>query len=99
MEQNYFVPRRGALICGILWLMSIVAFAQKSVSGKVSDSKGDGVPGASVSVKGTTTGTITDAEGNFKINVPNAGGTLVISSIGYKTVELQVTNQSTVNVT
>lgn len=99
MKQNYFVPIRGALICGLLWMMSIVAFAQKSVSGKVSDSKGDGVPGASVSVKGTTTGTITDAEGAFKINVPNAGGTLVISSIGYKTVELQVTNQSTVNVT
>lgn len=99
MKQNYFVPIRGALICGLLWMMSIVAFAQKSVSGKVSDSKGDGVPGASVSVKGTTTGTITDAEGNFKISVPNAGGTLVVSSIGYKTVQIQVTNQSTVNVT
>ena len=99
MKQNYFVPIRGALICGLLWIMSIVAFAQKSVSGKVSDSKGDGVPGASISVKGTTTGTISDAEGNFKINVPNAGGTLVISSIGYKTVEIKVTTQSTVNVT
>ncbi|MBA4852243.1 TonB-dependent receptor [Emticicia sp. BO119] len=99
MKQNYFVPIRGALICGLLWMMSIVAFAQKSVSGKVSDSKGEGVPGASVSVKGTTTGTISDAEGNYKINVPNSGGTLVISSIGYKTVEIAVGNQSTVNVT
>ncbi|RFS16678.1 TonB-dependent receptor [Emticicia sp. C21] len=99
MKQNYFVPIRGALICGLLWMMSIVAFAQKSVSGKVSDSKGEGVPGASVSVKGTTTGTISDAEGNFKINAPNAGGTLVISSIGYKTVEIAIGNQSTINVT
>lgn len=99
MKQNYFVPIRGALICGLLWMMSFVAFAQKSVSGKVSDSRGEGVPGASISVKGTTTGTISDAEGNFKISVPNSGGTLVISSIGYKTVQLPISNQSTLNIT
>ncbi|UTA68824.1 TonB-dependent receptor [Emticicia sp. 21SJ11W-3] len=99
MKQNYFVPIRGALICGLLWMMSIVAFAQKSVSGKVSDARGEAIPGASISVKGTTTGTISDAEGNFKINVPTAGGTLVISSIGYKTVQVALANQSTLNIT
>ncbi|GAB2637856.1 TonB-dependent receptor [Emticicia sediminis] len=78
--------------------MSVVAFAQKSVSGKVSDAKGDGVPGASITVKGTTTGTISDANGGFKINVPNSGGTLVFSSIGYKTQEVKLTGQSTINV-
>jgi hypothetical protein len=90
MKQNYFVPIKGALFCGLLWLMSITAFAQKSVSGKVSDAKGDGVPGASITVKGTTTGTISDANGGFKINVPNSGGTLVFSSIGYKTQEVKL---------
>ncbi|AFK02371.1 TonB-dependent receptor [Emticicia oligotrophica DSM 17448] len=99
MKQNYFVPIKGALFCGLLWLMSVVAFAQKSVSGKVSDAKGDGVPGASITVKGTTTGTISDATGNFKINVPNSGGTLVFSSIGYKTQEVKLTGQASVNVT
>ncbi len=98
MKQNYFVPIKGALFCGLLWLMSITAFAQKSVSGKVSDAKGDGVPGASVTVKGTTTGTISDANGGFKINVPNSGGTLVFSSIGYKTQEVKLAGQSTINV-
>jgi TonB-dependent starch-binding outer membrane protein SusC len=98
MKQNYFVPIKGALFCGLLWLMSVVAFAQKSVSGKVSDAKGDGVPGASVTVKGTTTGTISDATGSFKINVPNSGGSLVFSSIGYKTQEVKLTGQSTINV-
>lgn len=98
MKQNYFVPIKGALFCGLLWLMSMAAFAQKSVSGKVSDAKGDGVPGASVTVKGTTTGTISDANGGFKINVPNSGGTLVFSSIGYKTQEVKLTGQSTINV-
>jgi TonB-linked SusC/RagA family outer membrane protein len=98
MKQNYFVPIRGTLFCGLLWLMSVVAFAQKSVSGKVSDAKGDGVPGASITVKGTTTGTISDATGSFKINVPNSGGSLVFSSIGYKTQEVKLTGQSTINV-
>lgn len=99
MKQNYFVPIKGALFCGLLWLMSITAFAQKSVNGKVNDAKGEGVPGASVTVKGTTTGTISDANGGFKINVPNSGGTLVFSSIGYKTQEVKLAGQSTVNVT
>ncbi|MFN3488375.1 MAG: SusC/RagA family TonB-linked outer membrane protein [Emticicia sp.] len=98
MKQNYFVPIKGAVFCGLLWLMSVVAFAQKPVSGKVSDAKGDGVPGASITVKGTTTGTISDANGGFKINVPNSGGTLVFSSIGYKTQEVKLAGQSTINV-
>jgi TonB-dependent starch-binding outer membrane protein SusC len=98
MKQNYFVPIRGTLFCGLLWLMSVVAFAQKPVSGKVSDSKGEGVPGASITVKGTTTGTISDAGGSFKINVPNSGGSLVISSIGYKAQEVKLAGQSTINV-
>ncbi|CAH0996108.1 TonB-dependent receptor P26 [Emticicia aquatica] len=99
MKQNYFVPIKGALFCGLLWLMSVAAFAQKSVSGKVSDAKGEGVPGASITVKGTTTGTISDAGGGFKINVPNSGGSLVFSSIGYKTQEVKLSGQSSINVT
>lgn len=99
MKQNYFVPIRGTLFCMLLWVMSVAAFAQKSVSGKVSDAKGDGVPGASITVKGTTTGTISDATGSFKINVPNSGGALVFSSIGYKTQEVKLTGQSVVNIT
>ena len=98
MKQNYFVPIKGALFCGLLWLMSITAFAQKSVSGKVSDTKGDVVPGVSIILKGTSSGTISDANGGFKINVPNTGGTLVFSSIGYKTQEVNVGSQSNINV-
>ncbi len=98
MKQNYFVPIKGAMLCGMLWIMSITAFAQKSISGKVNDPKGEGIPGVSISVKGTSTGTISDADGSFKINVPNSGGSLVFSSIGYKPQEVAVGNQSTINV-
>lgn len=56
-----------------------------------------GLPGANVQVKGTTTGTATDFDGNFTLNVPANAATLVFSSIGYQTVEMPV--QDVVNVT
>ena len=68
------------------------------VSGKVIGPDGQGVPGATVVVKGTTIGTATDANGNFTLNVPNGTGTLVVSFIGYKTQEAPINNRSTVNV-
>jgi hypothetical protein len=50
------------------------------ITGRVTDEKGEGLPGVTVLVKGTTTGTSTDVNGNFTIDVPT-GGSLVISSI------------------
>jgi TonB-linked SusC/RagA family outer membrane protein len=69
------------------------------VSGRVTGDDGQGVPGATVVVKGTTVGTATDAQGNFTLNVPDGNGTLLISFIGYKTQEVPINNRSTVNVT
>lgn len=99
MKQNYSIPIRGMFLCGLLFLSTIVAFAQRTISGKVSDSQGGAIPGASVTVKGTKTGSITDANGDFKIQAPNSGGTLVISSIGYTAKEVAIGNQTTINVT
>ncbi len=71
--------------------------AQIQVSGTVTDAAdGTGLPGVSVLVKGTTTGTATDANGNYSLSAdPNA--TLVFSAIGYTTQEIAVNNQSTIN--
>ena len=68
------------------------------VSGRVTGDDGQGVPGATVVVKGTTVGTATDAEGNFTLSVPSGSNTLVISFIGYETQEVAINNRSTVNV-
>ncbi|MBP5278393.1 MAG: carboxypeptidase-like regulatory domain-containing protein, partial [Prevotella sp.] len=71
-------------ICLVL-LMSIVslnASAQTTVKGTVVDEAGEPIIGATVQVKGTTTGTITDFDGNFTISVP-AKSKLVVSFIGY----------------
>ncbi|MCL6103158.1 MAG: TonB-dependent receptor [Bacteroidetes bacterium] len=71
---------------------------QKSISGKVSDSSGSSLPGVSIVLKGTTNGTITDANGNYSIsNIPE-GGTLLFSFIGMKTQEIKVGKQNIVNV-
>ena len=72
---------------------------QKPVSGKVTDSSGSPLPGVSVVVKGTTTGTITDGNGNYSIsNVPE-NATLQFSFVGMKTQEFAVGNKTTINVT
>ena len=64
------------------------SFAQKvEASGTIIDATGEGVIGATVMEKGTTNGTVTDFDGNFKMQV-NEGATLVISYIGFKTEEL-----------
>lgn len=76
------------------------ALAQETVvSGKVtSDEDGSALPGVNVLVKGTTTGTITDFDGNYKITVPN-GSELLFSFIGFLTEEVQVNGRSVIDVT
>ncbi|NDV57726.1 TonB-dependent receptor [Bacteroides sp. 519] len=82
----------------VLFLMnSTWAFAQTTVTGTVADTSGEPLIGVNVSVKGTTTGTITDVDGKFSLNV-DRGQTLVFSYIGYISQEVEVQG-STLNVT
>ena len=83
----------------LLSVLAVGAFAQsKTVSGTVLDKTGESVIGASVVVKGTTNGTITDFDGKFTLqNVPD-NGTIQVSFVGYKTVDIQVKGQSTVKI-
>ncbi|RRB07250.1 SusC/RagA family TonB-linked outer membrane protein [Larkinella rosea] len=69
------------------------------VSGKVSDETGQGLPGTSVVLKGTTNGTVTDASGNYSLSVPDENSILVFSYIGYVAQEVAITGRSTVAVT
>ncbi|GLR19427.1 SusC/RagA family TonB-linked outer membrane protein [Portibacter lacus] len=72
--------------------------AQRTVSGTLTDESGEALIGANVIVKGTTTGTITDFDGNFSLEVPEAINTLVFSYAGFTTQEVDITGQSTVAV-
>lgn len=77
---------------------SAIARPVAIVTGRVTDSRGEGLPGVTVLVKGTQTGTSTDVNGNFSLDVP-AGATLVLSSVGYATKEVAVNGQTTLAVT
>ncbi len=70
----------------------------RQINGNVKDEIGRPLPGANVLAKGTAIGTQTDFDGNFVLDVPDGSTTLVISYIGYKTVEIDISNTDTVNV-
>ncbi len=71
----------------------------KKTTGKVSDSSGAPLPGVTVSIKGTKSGTVTDMDGNYSLNNIPSDATLVFSFIGLKTKEVNVSGKSSVNVT
>ncbi|HEX8504797.1 MAG TPA: carboxypeptidase-like regulatory domain-containing protein, partial [Hymenobacter sp.] len=80
------------LLCMVMLLMTGLlqqVYAQdRSLSGRVTDrSNGQGLPGATVIVKGTTVGASTNADGSFSLSVPASATTLTISSIGYASVD------------
>ncbi|HEX4373079.1 MAG TPA: TonB-dependent receptor [Puia sp.] len=89
--------KRLALFIGFAMLTCFL-FAQNTITGKITDSKtGSPLSGVSVKSKSTKTGTQTNNEGIFKIQV-NVGGVLEISSIGYKTQSISVTSQSDISI-
>lgn len=71
---------------------------QKAVSGNITDASGAPLPGVTVVVKGTTTGTITDFDGNFSLSNVPVDASLVFSFVGMKTQEVSVVGKTTINV-
>ncbi|WP_268225262.1 SusC/RagA family TonB-linked outer membrane protein [Sinomicrobium oceani] len=78
---------------------TVYAQAQQTVSGRTLDESGVELPGVSVRVKGTNTGAVSDFDGNYSIQVPDANAVLVFSYVGFKTVEINVGGRSSVDVT
>ena len=95
--------RRFLLLClmAVTSLISSELRAQdKTVTGTVTSAEdGTALPGVNVVVKGTTTGTSTDANGRYSISVPGSTGTLVFSFIGLLSVEEEIGSRSTIDVT
>jgi len=88
------------MLLSIVLLGIFVAEAQvNTISGTVTSSEdGIGIPGVSVSVKGTTIGTVTNIDGSYQLNVPEDGQFLVFSFVGMKTEEVAIGSQTIVNV-
>lgn len=88
-------------VAGLLLMLTIssIALAQgQTISGKVTDENGDGLPGVSILLQGTSTGTVTDISGDYNLSVRGDAPTLVFSSVGYETVTEVVGNRSSINV-
>lgn len=75
------------------------SFRAIEVAGTVSDSAGAPLPGVSVRVLGTETGTVTDASGRFRLSVPDEQSVLIFTYIGFKDLEVPVNGRSEINVT
>ena len=80
----------------LLFLAVFHASAQSTVTGKVTTTGGESLPGVNVLLKGSTVGTITDVDGNYRIDATE--GTLVFSFIGYKAQEVEIGGRTVVDI-
>jgi TonB-linked SusC/RagA family outer membrane protein len=94
MKQNL----RFLLGLSMFFCWQIVQAQTRQVTGKVSDAGGQTLPGVSVTVKNSATGSVTDVNGKYSVNVSGNNATLVFSYIGYKSIEKTVGNQSSIDV-
>ena len=78
---------KGACLVIAVLMLSVTGIAQTAMTGKVSDSNGKPVAGASVQIKGKNTGTTTDGSGSFRLQL-RTGDTLVLSSVGFETQQI-----------
>jgi len=83
---------------GMLLISAQLLAQNRTVSGKVTDDKGNGVANASVLIKGTNAGTTTGADGNFSLSVPSTAKALLISYVGLGEKEITLTSSDTYNV-
>ena len=87
----------GAVLLLLLLLPAIITAQDRTISGKVADESGP-VAGASITVKNSTIGTTTDANGDFRLTVPSSAKSLVVSSLGYETREISLSG-NTISIT
>ncbi|HYM94869.1 MAG TPA: SusC/RagA family TonB-linked outer membrane protein [Chitinophagaceae bacterium] len=85
-----------ALLTAFLFFTGLL-FAQRTITGKVTDNKGNPISNVSVLIKGTTTGTTTKIDGSYSLNVPANAKAIVFSSVNMTTIEVPIKNENIVN--
>ncbi len=106
IKNSISTQKRISRICILLFFCllavsvgNIYAQQEIAVNGTVFDSAGESIPGATVVIKGTTKGTLTDMDGKFSLHVAGRESVLSFSHIGYETTDIMVGNQTVLNVT
>ncbi len=101
MTKSRIKPKQRAFLLAFLFVVftSLNGFAQITVTGRIiSQADNESLPGATILLKGTNTGTVTDLDGNFSIKVTSESDVLVISMVGYKPQEITIGKQSVINI-
>ena len=87
-----------SLIFIILFLNATGTFAQNQINGLITDKQGEPLIGASILVQGTNSGTVTDFDGLYELNLPPAAKVLVVSYTGYEDQEVAINNRTAINI-
>jgi TonB-dependent starch-binding outer membrane protein SusC len=100
MKKSYTIPIKFLLSIFLLLFLSSMAFSQRKITGKViAGDDNTGLPGATVQIKGTDKGSITDENGIYAMDLPENATILVVSSVGYLTQELAVGASNVIDIT
>lgn len=97
-EQIHIKPNDESIPSKKEEAINIDKVQQIEISGTVTDENGQPLPGASIIIKGTTTGTETDFDGKFSLEIPEGSNYIVVSFIGFKTVEIAIGEQTSFNI-
>src|SRR5690606_33813016 len=99
LHQKPITQVSKSLIAVFLMLNVINGYSQDfTVRGTVTAEDGESIPGANVTVKNTSIGTVTDLAGNYKINIPDGNQTLVVSFIEYVSQEIPINGRSEIDI-
>jgi TonB-linked SusC/RagA family outer membrane protein len=98
MSEKFTSNLRIVLVALILLSTQWVFAQNRTISGTVTDENDSGLPGVNVLLQGTSTGTVTDVDGNYAISVSGESPTLVFTSVGYESVVETVNGRSTIDI-
>jgi TonB-linked SusC/RagA family outer membrane protein len=97
--KNTHMRRILILMLGVFVLCTELLAQTRTVTGRVVDNQGNPIPGASVTIRGTNSGTVTREDGSYSLTVPATARVIVISAVGQATQEITLGTQTTINVT
>jgi TonB-linked SusC/RagA family outer membrane protein len=86
------------LMLGIFALCTQILAQNRTITGRITNPENEGIPNASVTVKGTRIGTVTGQDGRFSLEVPSTASTLVISSVGFANQEVSISGRSSFDI-
>ena len=98
-SKSNCLKRLHLFVFSIFYLMQLASAQDLVVTGKVTDQNNESLIGAAITIKGTSTGTITDFDGNYSLKVSSSDDVLIFSYIGFTPQEVQVKGRQVINVT